>query len=56
MVIAHILGELTVKRPERQGHALSLVSANREFPPIEITDWMDFEVWGVVTGVIRRVR
>jgi DNA polymerase V len=29
-----------------------LASENSDYPPLVITDLMDFEVWGVVTNVI----
>ena len=35
---------------------LALVADNGVFPPIEITEAMDFEVWGVVMHVIHSVR
>ena len=53
VVIAYLDGELTVKRIERHGRGLALVSGSEAFPPIAITEAMDFEVWGVVTHVIR---
>ena len=56
IVIAYLNGELTVKHVERCGRTLALVAANDAFPPIEITEEMDFAVWGIVTHVIRSVR
>jgi DNA polymerase V len=56
VVIAYLNGELTVKHIERRGRRLTLVAANQAFPSIEITEAMDFEIWGVVTHVIRSVR
>jgi len=56
IVIAYLNGELTVKHVERRGPTLALVAANEGFPPIEITEEMDFAVWGIVTHVIRSVR
>ena len=38
------------------GGRLALVADDGAFPPIQITEAMDFEVWGVVTHVIRSVR
>jgi len=56
IVIAYLNGELTVKRIATRGGRLALVADDGAFPPIEITEAMDFEVWGVVTHVIRSVR
>lgn len=54
IIIARINDELTVKRIKVDGEKLYLVPANDEFKPIEITEDMDFEVWGVVTFVIHQ--
>ena len=55
VVIAALNGELTVKRIRRQGGRLFLVPENPEFKAMEVTQEMDFEVWGVVTYVIHKV-
>jgi DNA polymerase V len=54
IIIARINDELTVKRIKIEGEKLFLVPANDEYKPIEITDDMDFEVWGTVTFVIHQ--
>jgi DNA polymerase V len=55
VVIAVVNGELTLKRLSRQGGRLSLIPDNGNYPPIQIAEHMDFEVWGVVTHVIHAV-
>lgn len=55
IVIAVINGELTVKRIRKQKGHVYLIAENPEFSPVQITDAMDFEVWGVVTNVIHPV-
>ena len=55
IVIARIDDELTVKRLHMKGNAVMLVADNPEYEPIVITSAMDFEVWGVVTCVIRQL-
>ena len=55
IVIAVLNGELTVKRIRKRKDSLFLIAENPEFPPIEITPEMNFEVWGVVTNVIHPV-
>lgn len=52
IVIAVIDGELTVKRLSRSMSKLYLLPENRNFEAIEITEEMNFEIWGVVTNVI----
>jgi DNA polymerase V len=54
VVIAVIDGEFTVKRISKYNNKLYLIPENNQFKPIEITDTMDFEVWGVVTFVIHK--
>ncbi len=55
IVIAVLNGEFTVKRLERRGGALRLLPENDSYPAVEITDAMDFTIWGVVTNVIHPV-
>lgn len=54
IIIARINDELTVKRIKIEGTTLFLMPENDAYEPIEITDAMDFEVWGVVTFVIHQ--
>lgn len=55
IVIAALNGELTVKRIRKLKTQLFLVPDNPEFPPLEVTEEMQFEIWGVVTYVIHAV-
>jgi len=55
IVIAVTEGELTVKRIRKIKGKLYLVAENPDFEPIEVTEGMQCEVWGVVTHVIHRV-
>jgi DNA polymerase V len=55
IVIAVIDGELVVKRLGMQKNKLYLLPENRKYEPIEITQEMNFEVWGIVTTVIHSV-
>lgn len=52
IVIAVLDGELTVKRLEQRKGVLRLLPENNSYPIVEITDAMDFLIWGVVTNVI----
>lgn len=55
IVLAVVDGEFTIKQLglTEQGKPL-LLPANPDYKPIEIKDGMDFEIWGVVTGSIRK--
>jgi len=54
IVIAVLDGEFTVKRFQRSDGRCYLLAANPDFKPIEITDSMLVEIWGVVTYVIHK--
>ena len=56
VVVAVVDGAFTIKRLRlHQGRAV-LVAENPALQPLEITEGMEFEVWGVVTYVIHRVK
>ncbi len=55
IVIAVIDGELTVKRLKIVADEYYLVPENKDYPPIQIKEGMDFTIWGVVTFVIHQV-
>lgn len=54
IVIASVFGDLTVKKLRNKGSALFLVSANNEYPSIEVKEEMECFIWGVVTYVIHK--
>jgi DNA polymerase V len=56
IVVALIDGEFTVKRLCRKGKATYLVAANPAYAPVRVTGAMQFQVWGVVTYCIHRVK
>lgn len=56
IVVAVLNGEFTVKRIQMKGETVFLVPENKKFSPIAVTREMDFQVWGVVTYVIHKVR
>ena len=55
IVLAVLDGEFTVKRIQKKGDQLFLKPENETFKPIEITEEIDFKVWGVVTHIIHKV-
>jgi DNA polymerase V len=54
IVIASVFGDLTVKRLNKKGSVLFLLSANNEYPSIEVKEEMEWFRWGVVTYVIHK--
>jgi DNA polymerase V len=54
IVLAVIDGEFTIKRVNVSDKELYLMPENENFPPIKITEEMDFQVWGVVTYIIHK--
>jgi len=57
IVVAVVNGELTVKTLGRtQGGKPLLSPANANYAALEIRDGMSFEVWGVVTGSVRKFK
>ncbi|MSS73894.1 MAG: translesion error-prone DNA polymerase V autoproteolytic subunit [Candidatus Latescibacteria bacterium] len=56
VVVAVVGGEFTVKRIRKVGDRLFLVPDNPDLDPLEISPETGFEVWGIVTYVIHRVK
>ena len=52
IVIAVVDGQMTVKRLYKQSGKLFLIPENKNFKPIEITENMSMEIWGVVITAI----
>lgn len=55
IVVAVVNGDFTVKRFHEKNDKQFLIAENSDYKPIEITESMDFEVWGVVIHVIHSV-
>ncbi len=53
IVIARVNDELCVKRLRIAGGGVWLMPANESYTPLEITEGMEFEVWGRVMHSIR---
>ena len=56
IVVAVLNGEFTVKRLVHKKEKTFIVAENPKFPPIEISEEIDFQIWGVVSYVIHKVR
>jgi DNA polymerase V len=52
IVIASIFGDLTVKKLKKKEKSFFLISANDEYPSIEVKEEMECFIWGVVTYII----
>ncbi|HEX8564121.1 MAG TPA: translesion error-prone DNA polymerase V autoproteolytic subunit [Pyrinomonadaceae bacterium] len=52
IVVAQVCGELCVKKMEMKDGEIWLHSENQIYEPIQITEEMDFQVWGRVLHVI----
>jgi DNA polymerase V len=56
IIVAWVNGDYTVKRIQRAGDLIVLLSANPRYEPIYVHPGDDFRVFGVVTFVIQRPR
>jgi len=56
IILAVIDGEYTLKRLYYQHGVIELHPENPTFAPIRLVDGNELEVWGVVTGVVRKLR
>lgn len=56
IIVAVVNGEFVVRKIYEENHRLFLFAANKNFQPIEITEDIDFLVWGVVTSIIKQCR
>jgi DNA polymerase V len=55
IVVAVIDGELTVKRLRRRDGEVHLMPENAKYQPILISVEQTFSIWGVVTGIARKL-
>lgn len=54
IVIGVVDSEFTVKRILKKGKKLFLQAENKDYKPIEITEDMDFKIWGIVSYAIHK--
>lgn len=55
IVVAFINGERLVKRLHRKGARVALVAEHPAYPPLELTEGAELEIWGVVIGKFKRL-
>lgn len=56
IVLAILDGEFTVKILEKSKEGITLIPANQNYSVIEIKEEQSFEIWGVVTGSMRKFK
>lgn len=56
IVLAVVDGELTVKELSRKQGIVRLLPHNPDFPVIEFRPGQELAIWGVVKGVVRKLR
>lgn len=55
IVIAVIDGEMLIRRYEKTMNSLRLIPETAKLSPIDVSEFMDFKIWGVVSCIIRNV-
>lgn len=55
VIIAIVDGEMLIRRFEKTMNRIRLVPETSNLSPLEISEYSDFAVWGVVTYVIKAV-
>ncbi len=55
IVVAVIDSEFTIKRFTKRNGKVVLEAENPDYPPIKITEEMDFSVWGVVCWTLKKL-
>lgn len=56
IVLAVLDSEFTVKTLGKSKSGARLIPANKNYPVIEVSEHQSFEVWGVVTGSMRKFK
>jgi DNA polymerase V len=54
IIVAVVNNDFTVKRLEVKGKKVWLVPENKKYQPLEITEEMDFRVWGKVVTILTK--
>ena len=55
IVIAVVDGEMLIRRYEKTMNSLRLIPDTIKLSPIEVSEFMNFQIWGVVSYIIRNV-
>lgn len=55
IVVAAVNGELVIRRLQQTMKGINLLPDNKQFKPIEIGEFTNYNMWGVVTCVIHMI-
>ncbi|OFX80354.1 MAG: peptidase S24 [Bacteroidetes bacterium GWF2_41_61] len=55
MAVCYIDGEFTLKRVKIDKESVTLIPANSKFSPVKIDKGSDFQIWGVVRYLIKKM-
>lgn len=55
IAVCFVDGDFTVKRVTVRDDGVYLTPANASFPPLHISEESNFQVWGVVTHIVKRM-
>ncbi len=55
IAVCFIDGEFTLKNLKIERKCIYLMPANEDFKPIKVTELNDFQIWGIVTYIIKKV-
>ena len=55
IAVCFVDGDFTVKRLSVRGDGIYLTPANADFPEIKVSEDANFQVWGVVSHIIKKV-
>ena len=56
IAVCFLDGDFTVKRISIRPDGVYLTPANRQFPELRVNEESNFQIWGVVTHVIKAMR
>ena len=55
IAVCYINGGFTIKRIKIENNCCWLIPANDEYAPMKVTDQDDFQIWGIVTYIIKAI-
>jgi DNA polymerase V len=55
IAVCFLDGDFTLKRIRVEKKCIYLLPANPDFKPIKVTEINDFQIWGIVTYIIKKV-
>ncbi len=55
IIIAVVDGEMLIRRYEKRMNTIRLIPETNKLSPMEIKEYNDFSIWGVVTYIIKKM-